>query len=60
MEKMMAAQIEAAKAMELPTFEGPAALPTQSSVDVQQAADDVRLKNLRRQGLSKTVFAGAK
>ena len=59
MESMTRAQIEAAAAMELPAFEGAAPAPSMSSADVQQAGDDVRQKALRRQGLSKTVYAGA-
>lgn len=60
MEKMMKAQAKAAAGMELPKFEGAAAPPTQSSADVEAAGMEMRQRQMRRQGLNSTVYAGAK
>lgn len=60
LEAMMKAQAEAAAGVELPKFEGAAAAPTQSSVDVEAAGMEMRQRLMRRQGLNQTVYAGAK
>ena len=59
MKSIMLKQIEAAKGMELPKFEGAAPPPSQSAQDVEQAGIDRRLKQMRSSGFNKTVFAGA-
>lgn len=58
MMKMMKKSAKDQAGQVLPKYEGPAAVPTQTTADLEGVANDIRQRAMRRQGVNATMFAG--